>query len=106
MEEASDDADERVDGENQIGELLRLFNHHIGVKEDADKTADDNQIRVFDEGEHRQDGDENAEKADCVVEQLVAGTDGLENGVGDEPADDADGGRPDALFGGHAAKDR
>ena len=68
LEEASDDADERIDGENQIGELLGLFNHHIGMQEDADKTADDNQIGVFDEGEHRQDGNENAEKADRVVE--------------------------------------
>ena len=106
LEEASDDADERIDGENQIGELLRLFNHHIGVQADADKAADDDQIRVFDEGEHRQDGDEDAEKADRVVEKLVAGTNGLENGVGDEPCGDADDGRPDALFRSHAAEDR
>ena len=67
LEEASDDADERIDGKDQIGELLGLFNHHIGMQEDADKTADDNQIRIFDEGEHRQDGNENAEEADGVV---------------------------------------
>ena len=76
------------------------------MQENADKTADDNQIRVFNEGEHRKDGDKNAEKADGVVQKLIAGAYGFENDIGDEPADDADGGRPDALFGGHAAKDR
>ena len=106
MEEAFEDADKRVDGENQIGDLLWLIDHHSCMQIDADKTADDNQIRVFNEGEHRQDGNENAEKADGVVQKLIAGANGFENGIGDEPCGDAGDGRPNALFRSHATEDR
>ena len=86
--------------------MFGLFNHHIGVQADADEAADDDQIRVFDVGEHRQNGDEDAEEADGVVEKLVAGADGLENGVCDKPCGDTGSSRPNALFRGHAAEDR
>ena len=39
---------------------------------DADDAADDDQIGVFDEGEHRKYRYQNAEEHDCVVQQLVA----------------------------------
>ena len=76
------------------------------MQENADKAADDNQIRVFNEGEHRQDGNENAEKADGVVQKLIAGANGFENGIGDEPCGDAGDGRPNALFRSHATENR
>ena len=106
MEEAFEDADKRVDGENQIGDLLWLIDHHSRMQIDADKTADDNQIRVFDEGEHRQYGNENTEKADGVVQKLITGANGFENGIGDKPCGDAGDGCPNALFRGHATEDR
>ncbi len=72
---------------------------------DADDAADDDQIRVFDESEHRKYGDKNAKEHDRIIQQLIAGTNCFQDEIGDKPCGDAGDGCPNTLFGRHAAKD-
>ena len=89
-EELTNDADEGINGVDQMGCLCGIFRDHFHVQKNRQRTRADHEIRVLLEGKQRQNRGEKADQGMTVIQEHVAGAQSLHDRVERDKRDHKD----------------